>query len=175
MRVRLLGSAVILLASASLIACSPEGGSDDPDSVSPSPSVGVSTPAAAAPTAGSPAADLRAEREAAYDADVNDWPKSLPAGYTWPAFSDLPRDVGPQLSEGQNAGGVYRCILLDAAWNAYNDDDAALAMAYAVEADQYAVAGNPSLYPVTRHKDTVFGEIDIAHQICRGVVGDLTR
>lgn len=117
----------------------------------------------------------RAQREAAYDGETANWSEPLRPGYSWPAFSDLPKGVGPQLAEGQDARGAYRCILLDAAWHAYDDGDEDLATTYVLQADEYAIAENPSLFPVTRHEDTVFGEVDIANQICRGVVGELSQ
>ena len=119
------------------------------------------------------------------NAEIANWSEPLPADHFTPAFSDLPKGVGAQLAEGQNASGVYRCILLDAAWHTYTD--------CRPRADQRSPGGRVrnrrQSVPVprnaqrvtrnaqraTRNEDTVFVETDIANQICRGVVGQLAQ
>ena len=119
------------------------------------------------------AADSRAIE---YATAIADWPESLPPGYTWPAWSDLPHTepygVG-DFHEADNAAGIYRCILLDAAWHAYFEaNDPVASKDYATRADQYAIAGNDVTPTVTVDGRIVDEELARANGLCQGITGD---
>jgi hypothetical protein len=112
-----------------------------------------------------------------YEAAIADWSDPLPPGYSWPAWADLPHidpyGVG-QLGEADNASGVYRCILIDAAWHAYFEaNDAVASEDYATRADSYAIPDNPSTLPVTQNGVIIGSDLAAANGICLGIVGDL--
>jgi hypothetical protein len=112
-----------------------------------------------------------------YEAAIADWSDPLPPGYSWPVWADLPHidpyGVG-QLGEADNASGVYRCILIDAAWHAYFEaNDAVASEDYATRADSYAIPDNPSTLPVTQNGDIIGSDLAAANGICFGIVGDL--
>jgi hypothetical protein len=111
-----------------------------------------------------------------YESAIASWPEPLPPGYSWPAWSDLPHTepygVG-DFHEADNAAGVYRCILLDAAWHAYfEDDDAIASRDFATRADTYAIAGNDATPTVTVGGVIVDEELARANGICQGISGD---
>lgn len=103
-----------------------------------------------------------------------DWSEPLPRGYTWPAFSDLPEPGSSQIAEAQNAGGIYRCILVDAASAAVANGDTTSAAEYAARADEYATPGSPSTLAVTENGAAAPGPLSIASQICVGISGALS-
>ncbi len=80
-----------------------------------------------------------------------------------------------QLGEADNASGIYRCILIDAAWHAYFEtNDPVASKGYATRADQYVIPDNPSFsQPVTEDGVIVDSELARANGICRGIVGEL--
>ena len=119
------------------------------------------------------ATDLRA---AEYTTAIADWREPLPPGYFWPAWTDLPHTepfgVG-DFHEADNANGVYRCILLDAAWHAYfEDNDPVTSKDYATRADNYAIPGNDATPTVTEDGLIVDDQLARANGICQGISGD---
>ena len=157
-----LAAAAAIALAATLAACSPAA-----DEAAPTPAPTKTTQAPAAPAAA--AAD---PEEEAYNAEVAAWPDPLPDGYSWPAYADLPTYVG-QLADAKNASGVYRCILIDAAWTAYfEDDDAAASKDYAARADALVVPDNPSFFPVMRDGVVIATDLAAASGICQAVLGD---
>lgn len=115
-------------------------------------------------------------RAAEYESAIASWPEPLPPGYSWPAWSDLPHTepygVG-DFHEADNAAGVYRCILVDAAWHAYfEDNDATASKDYATRADEYAIVGNDATPTVTAGGVIVDEELARANGICQGISGD---
>ncbi len=115
------------------------------------------------------------EEQIEYENEIASWPEALPQGYTWPSWDELPHVGSEQLAQADNASGVYRCILLDAAWHAYfEDDDAEASRDYAVRADSYAIPENPSLITVTENGAIIDAELAAANGICRGISGELS-
>ncbi|GAA2990231.1 hypothetical protein JOD63_001011 [Microbacterium terrae] len=117
------------------------------------------------------------DREAIeYAAAIAEWPEPLPPGYSWPDWDDLPHTepfgVG-DFSEADNASGIYRCILIDAAWHAYFEtNDPVTSKDYAIRADAYAIVGNDATPTVTRDGLIVDEELARANGICQGISGD---
>lgn len=117
-------------------------------------------------------------RDTAYDAEVAAWPDEIPAGFAWPAsITGLP--VGRWHGTGDwhgyaSAAGIYHCMLVYAAWDAYFvDNDAPASKEYAARADatrppQERTGG------VSRDDGTI-SDHDLAAEsgICNGFVGDL--
>lgn len=118
-------------------------------------------------------------RQAEYEAEIASWPEPLPPGYSWPAWADLPHvdlyGIG-QLGEADNASGVYRCILIDAAWHAYFEaNDPVASKDYATRADKYAIPGNHSTRPVTRDGVIIDSDLAASNGICLGIAGELSH
>lgn len=119
-------------------------------------------------------------RDTAYDAEVAAWTDPIPPGFAWPAsITGLPagRWHGKDGWSGyMTAAGIYHCMLVYAAWEAYFvDDDAPASKEYAARADA-TMPDQP--YPVRVTRDD--GSIDdhsLASEsgICNGFVGDLRR
>ncbi len=146
-----------------------------PTSGMPSPRPTPST----TPTVTSPQPRRIPEGGAEYDAAIAAWPESLPPGYTWPAWTDLPHidwTGRGQLGRADNASGVYRCILIDAAWHAYFEaNDPVASKDYAARADHYVMPDNPSIVPVMQDGVIVDEELARANGICRGISGELSH
>ena len=69
-----------------------------------------------------------------------------------------------------NAAGVYRCILIYAAWHAYfEDNDPAASMDYASRADAYLVPDNPSSLAVTDGGVIIDSNLATMSGICHGI------
>ncbi|MEZ3159271.1 hypothetical protein AB1K54_01855 [Microbacterium sp. BWT-B31] len=117
-------------------------------------------------------------RDGAYLAEVAAWSEPIPPGYAWPAsITGLP--AGRFHGKGDwtgytTAAGIYHCMLVYAAWNAYFvDDDPVASKDYGARAD----ATMPDVpYPawVTRDDGTIKDQ-DLASEsgICDGFVGEL--
>lgn len=118
--------------------------------------------------------DLRA---AEYADAIAEWPEPLPPGYAWPAWSDLPHvqrfgQVG-DFVEVDNAAGIYRCILIDAAWHAYFEaNDPVASKEYATRADEFVVPDNDLTPTVTQDGVIVDEELARANGLCQGISGD---
>ena len=111
-----------------------------------------------------------------YAAAIANWPEPLPPGYSWPEWSDLPHieryGVG-DFRQADNANGIYRCILIDAAWHAYFEaNDPVASKDYATRADTYAIPGNDATPTVTSDGLIVDDELARANGICQGISGD---
>jgi len=111
-----------------------------------------------------------------YETMIAAWPEPPPPGYSWPAWLDLPH-IDPlgnsQLGQADNASGVYRCILIDAAWHAYFEaNDPGTSKDYAIR-DNHVIPGNPSIRPVTQDGVIVDRDLAASNGICRGIAGDL--
>jgi len=135
------------------------------------------TPTSAEPTpTGTP---TKSPKQAEYEAEVASWPEPLPPGYSWPDWTQLPHyDIygTGQLGRADNASGVYRCILIDAAWHAYfEDNDAAASKDYATRADKYVVPDNPSTPLVTQDGLIIDPMLSVANGNCIGIVGELSH
>lgn len=114
-------------------------------------------------------------READYQAAVAAWPDAPPAGYAWPAsVRDLPAGAVGQQRELQEPRNVYRCMLIDAAWNAYfEDNDAEASLALGARADELWDGSMSSVY-VMNEDGTIFAQnLAAANGICQYAVGDL--
>lgn len=73
-----------------------------------------------------------------------------------------------------NAAGVYRCILIDAAWHAYfEDNDPTASKNYAARADAYLVTDNPSSLPATENGIIIDANLAAMSGICNGISGPL--
>jgi hypothetical protein len=117
------------------------------------------------------------ERQKEYEAAIAAWPEPLPPGYSWPTWTDLPHlephGVG-HFRQADNASGIYRCILIDAAWHAYFEaNDPVASKDYAMRADQYAIPDNPATLRVTEDGAIIDSDLPIASNICRGIAGEL--
>lgn len=161
--------AAIAFTGAALSGCTasatPEIG-ETPVSVVPSAEATTGTTETATPSV--------SEEQIGYENEIASWPESLPQGYTWPSWEELPHIGSEQLAQADNASGVYRCILLDAAWHAYfEDNDAEASRDYAIRADSYAILENPSLITVTENGAIIDDELAAANGICRGISGEL--
>lgn len=159
-----------VLGAITLSACTP------PDrQLTPAPSQTQGTGLVVTPT---PTQSVSTERpgEATYEAEIADWADPLPPGYAWPSFTELP-DVGrSQLADGQNATGIYRCMLIEAAWNAYFEaDDSDEAREYAIRADAFVDSTNPSFFAVTAGGEIVASQLASANGICFGMTGELRK
>ncbi|RAZ30567.1 hypothetical protein DO944_13550 [Microbacterium sp. SMR1] len=147
----------------------------------------VSTPASPVATrSATPDAAADNERRTAREADIErrdarlaeavaSWPDAPPAGYAWPSsVAEMPASTGVQQSELQQPTNIYRCMWIDAAWNAYfEDDDAEASIAYATRADELW-DGSVSSVAVTAPDGTVWAQnLAAANGICHSAVGDL--
>ena len=183
---RPVAAAMVLALAFVLSACTgaSDNGADDHEPTSTaSATVAPATVAATAPATAPPTpAPLHPStaldpRAVAYEAEVAAWPDPLPPGYSWPAYSDLPTGLaGTQVGDAQNAKGVYRCILIDAAWHAYfEDNDPVSSKDFARRADTFRIPDNRSTIPVTKDGVIVDSELATANGICRGIAGELTH
>lgn len=153
---------------------SPEATTTAPTSEPTLPSVSqprISTPAPTHPVD---------PRDTAYDAEVAAWQDAIPPGFAWPAsITGLP--AGRWHGNGDwsgytTAAGIYHCMFVYAAWDAYFvDNNAPASKDYAARAD----ATLPDqAYPtwVTREDGTVLDQSLASESgICNGFVGDLRR
>lgn len=167
----------LTLTGTALSGCTAAGAHDNMSSSSPaitrSPAPPSPTPTAATPSTTPNESSKRAE----YEADIAAWTEPLPPGYSWPAWNDLPHTepfgVG-YFAQADNAAGVYRCILIDAAWHAYFEtNDAPASKDYATRADAYAIPDNPETNLVTECGRIIDEELARANNFCRGIAGDL--
>ncbi|OAZ40932.1 hypothetical protein A9Z40_03040 [Microbacterium arborescens] len=159
--------AALALAAVTLSACT---ATEAPAPKSSEPAaVATQTPA---PTEAASADEAEA-RDAKYQAAVAAWPDAPPAGYAWPAHvTDLPT-IGSQAIAAQRVDGIYRCMLIDAAWVAYfEDNDAERAIDLATRADDL-YDGSTSSVAVTVDGRVHDRELATANGICQGSVGDL--
>lgn len=167
--------AALALTVLALTACAPTA---TPDT--------VSTPASPVATrSATPDAAADDERRTAREADIErrnarlaeavaSWPDAPPAGYAWPSsVTDMPAPSGGQQSELQQPTKIYRCMWIDAAWNAYfEDDDAEASIAYATRADELW-DGSMSSVAVTSDGVVWSQNLAAANGICHSAVGDL--
>ena len=145
-----------------------------PQAVQPSTSATFTHEAPAATPTPYPTSTQVDPRKPAYEAAIASWTEPLPPGYSWPAWDDLPHIASGQLLPMDNAEGVYRCILIDAAWHAYfEDNDAPASKEYATRADEFLIPDNPSSQPVTRDGVIVDENLASASGICQGISGPL--
>ncbi|WP_157535982.1 hypothetical protein [Microbacterium sp. Root166] len=174
-------TAVILTLGAAGAGCTSSSEPRETPSVSASPTLepneSPSASASPTPAASSTAQAHVSEHQVEYEAAIATWPQPLPPGYSWPAWTNLPhigaRGAG-QLGEADNASGVYRCILVDAAWHAYFEtNDPVASKDYATRADQYVIPDNPNIIPVTENGVIIDQALATANGICRGIVGEL--
>lgn len=117
-------------------------------------------------------------RDTAYAAEVAAWPDEIPPGFAWPAaITDLP--AGRWHGQGDwsgymTAAGVYHCMLVFAAWDAYFvDNDATASKKYAARAD--ATMPEQKYMTWVSRDDGTIGDQELAREsgICNGFVGDL--
>jgi hypothetical protein len=170
-------------AALSLAGCAVTTGEASPESSAESTSAApTSTPTSPSgsttPTATPTATHPVDPRDTAYDAEVAAWPDEIPAGFAWPdSITGLP--VGRWHGTGElhgygSAAGIYHCILVYAAWDAYFvDNDAPASREYAARADA-TMPEQEYPTPVTRQDGTISDQ-DLAAEsgICNGFVGDL--
>lgn len=174
---------VLILAGVVLSGCAPPSELAGPPAESkPGTAKAHNTAATEPASSGTPTLTVAATaspKQAAYETEIASWPEPLPPGYSWPAWTDLPHleayGVG-DFAQADNASGVYRCILVDAAWHAYFEaDDPMAARDYATRADSYVIPGNQATEPVTQDGLIVDDELARASGICRGIAGDLVH
>lgn len=154
----MLGSAPVQPAVTSTPAPSPSPTSLSSPSTSPTPS--------AAPN----------PRKDAYEAEIDAWPEALPPGYSWPAWDDLPHAGGLYgLQPQDNAAGVYRCMLVSAAWFAYfESNDPVASKDYATRADAYRLPDDDQWTPaVTEGGVIIDDQLSRASGLCQGISGPL--
>ncbi len=116
-------------------------------------------------------------RDTAYEAEVAAWTDPIPPGYTWPdSITGLPagRWHGDGGSPYTSAAGIYHCMFVYAAWNAYFvDNDAPASKEYAARAD-VTMPEVPYPLRVTRDDGTIDDQSLASESgICSGLVGDL--
>ena len=166
-------TAALFFVSAAMTGCTVAGDPGETLEALPSPSA---TPAREAPPVTPtpfPTSTQIDPRKPEYEAAIGAWTEPLPPGYSWPAWDDLPH-IGGQLDEMDNAQGVYRCILINAAWHAYfEDNDAAAAKAFAIRADRYLIADNPSSRPIASGGIIIDDNLAAMSGICDGISGPL--
>ncbi len=112
------------------------------------------------------------DRETIYNSEVAEWSDPLPDGYRWPTLAQVPVINGGQLREAQNAAGIYRCMLIDATWHAYfEENDPEASMSFALHADEYLIPNNPSVRPLV--VDGLIDDYTLAasNGICLGISG----
>jgi hypothetical protein len=177
----LLGSSVVALAL-SLAGCAVPGEQAAPErsakAASAAPTSAPTTPTVSEPTATPMPTHPVDPRDTAYDAEVAAWADEIPAGYAWPSsITGLP--AGRLHGKGDwspytTTAGIYHCMFVYAAWDAYFvDDDASASREYAARAD--ATMPEQS-YPtwVTSNTGTILDqELASESGICNGFVGDL--
>ncbi|NYE17976.1 hypothetical protein [Microbacterium immunditiarum] len=117
-------------------------------------------------------------RDTEYREQVAAWTAPLPPGFAWPATrTGTPAGKwghGGDWDGYTTAAGIYHCMLVYAAWDAYFlNDDPILSKDYAARAD----ATQPDMpYPnlLTRDDGTIRDqELASESGICKGFVGDL--
>lgn len=174
---------VAALVAVALSGCTadPITAASGPTQAAPTPHATTSSPAPIATAEPSPTPPRRpydAEREAEYQAEIAAWQHPLPEGYAWPeSWTDLPYLGGevPQQTAYLNAGGIYHCMMIGAAWDAYfRDNDPVASKLYAATADEFTPEGEYNL-KVTNDDGTI-RDSDLASEsgICLGFVGHLT-
>lgn len=117
-------------------------------------------------------------RDSAYDAEVAAWAEAIPQGFAWPeSITGLP--AGRWHGNGDwsgytRAAGIYHCMLVYAAWDAYFVDDDPIA------SKDYAARGDATMPDVPYPNDMTRTDGSIDDQalasesgICNGFVGDL--
>lgn len=147
------------------------------DAEAPTPEATTAIEPSASATSPAPVPIGLDARQAAYEADITDWPEPLPPGYVWPVWDELPhldRLGHTPLGKSDNAPGIYQCILIDAAWHAYFEtNDPVTSKDYATRADTYVVLDEPAIRRVTEDGRIVDEELAAANGACRAIVGDL--
>lgn len=157
------------IATASLLGSSPVA-----PAVTPTPSLTSAKPTPQPST--SPVTPAPNPRKDQYEADIAAWPDALPPGYSWPAWDDLPHAGGLYgLQPQDNAAGVYRCMLVSAAWFAYFEtNDPVASVEYATRADSYRLPDDDQWTPaVTEGGVIVADQLARASGICQGISGSL--
>ena len=139
--------------------------------------------ASGAPTAPSPTPTHPVDpRDTAYSAEVAAWVDELPPGFAWPeSITSLPAGRWHGKGDWSNyltADGIYHCMLVFAAWNAYFvSNDAAASREYAARADATYPTARDERYPhwLIRENGTIHDQ-ELASQsgVCNGFVGDLS-
>lgn len=140
------------------------------------------TPAAATPSATesptpTPTHPVDA-RDTTYAAEVATWVDPLPPGFAWPSsITGLP--AGRWHGKGDWSGyattaGIYHCMFVYAAWDAYFvDNDAPASEEYAARADA-TMPEQPYPTWVTSNDGTILDQALASESgICNGFVGDL--
>lgn len=130
------------------------------------------------PTPTQPTRSYDAEREASYQAEIAAWEHPVPDGYAWPdSWTDIPwLGIGGQQAHYLNAAGIYHCMMVGAAWDAYfTANDPVASKEYAAKADEFA-PDFESAKEVTNEDGTINdGALAAETGICHGFVGDLTE
>lgn len=137
-----------------------------------SPSASDAPPATPAPT------HPVDPRDTAYDAEVAAWADEIPAGFAWPSsITGLP--AGSLHGKGDwsrytTAVGIYHCMFVYAAWDAYFvDNDASASKEYAARADA-TIPEQPYPTWVTSDDGSILDQALASESgICNGFVGDL--
>lgn len=177
----LLGSSVVALALA-LAGCAVPGEHAAPErfgeSTSSAPTSAPTTPRVSEPIATPMPTHPVDPRDTAYDAEIAAWADEIPAGFAWPSsITGLPagRFHGTgDWSRYTTTAGIYHCMFVYAAWDAYFvDDDASASREYAARADA-TMPEQPYPTWVTGDDGTILDQ-DLASEsgICNGFVGDL--
>ena len=117
-------------------------------------------------------------RDTAYDTQVAAWADAIPEGFAWPeSITGLP--AGRWHGNGDwsgytSAAGIYHCMLVYAAWDAYFVDNDPIA------SRDYAAQGDATMPDVPYPNDLTRSDGSIDDQalasesgICNGFVGDL--
>lgn len=117
-------------------------------------------------------------RDSAYLAEIAAWPEPLPPGFSWPeSLTGTPAGEYPRGGDWDRyttSAGIYHCMLVFAAWDAYFvENDPVAAKEYASRAQQTT----PDVpYPnVLIDGDGRVRDQDLASEsgVCNGFVGDL--
>ena len=117
-------------------------------------------------------------RDTAYAAEIATWADPLPPEFAWPSsITGLP--AGRWHGKGDWSGyattaGIYHCMLVYAAWDAYFvDNDAPASQEYAARADA-TMPEQPYPTWVTSNDGTILDQALASESgICNGFVGDL--
>lgn len=178
-----LGAAVVAIALSLAGCAAPAGGPgaehapDAPDAAvaaeTPAPTSSVA-PASPTPTPTHPVDP----RDTAYEAEVAAWADAIPPGLAWPeSITGLP--AGRWHGNGDwsgytRASGIYHCMLVYAAWDAYFLDNDPIA------SKDYAARGDATMPDVPYPNDLTRPDGSIDDQslasesgICNGFVGEL--
>lgn len=172
------GAAALAIAGL-LCGCSataaPEGAARPTPHQSSSPREAPRSSAAPSPVSSAAAAD---PRDAEYLAEIAAWAEPLPPGFSWPqTLTGTPAGKYPRGGDWDGyttAAGIYHCMLVFAAWDAYfveNDPDASKKYAARAQATMPQVP-----YPNTlTDGDGRVRDQELASEsgICNGFVGDL--